>query len=277
MPFPGQVEAVENTAPDTAPLEEASHRPKLAILSLYPELLNVYGDRGNLLSLLRRARWHGIEVVVTEAGLGTDVDAAQFDLVVLGGGQDRAQRAIAEDLRRYKGPSLAAAIEAGLPVLAVCAAYQLLGHFYRTADGYEIPGLGIFDVWTEAGKGRLTGNIAIRAQLPDRTLTLVGFENHGGRTYLGPRARPLGRVLRGHGNNGADRTEGVMYRSAIGTYLHGSLLPKNPELADWLLQAALDRRYGGSVRLGRLDDRFEERARTVILRRLLGPPFLRLL
>lgn len=273
MPFPGQVETVENAAPR----EEAVHRPKLAILSLYPELLNVYGDRGNLLSLLRRARWHGIDVVVTEAGLGTDVDATRFDLAVLGGGQDRAQRAIAEDLRRYKGPSLAAAIEAGLPVLAVCAAYQLLGHFYRTADGYEIPGLGIFDVWTEAGKGRLIGNIAIRAQLADRTLTLVGFENHGGRTYLGPRARPLGRVLRGHGNNGVDRTEGVIYRSAIGTYLHGSLLPKNPELADWLLQAALDRRYGGSVRLGRLDDRFEERARTVILRRLLGPPFLRLL
>ena len=274
MVFPGQVGALE--LDHAAPLQHNLRPPKLAVLSLYPELLNVYGDRGNLLSLVRRASWHGIDVVVTEAGLGTDVDAAQFDLAVLGGGQDRAQRAIAEDLRRYKGPSLAAAIEEGLPVLAICAAYQLLGHFYRTADGYEIPGLGVFDVWTEAGKDRLVGNIAVRAQLPGRTLTLVGFENHGGRTHLGPGARPLGRVLRGYGNNGIDRTEGVIYRSAIGTYLHGSLLPKNPELADWLLQAALDRRYGGSIKLGRLDDRIEERARTAMLRRLLGPPLLRL-
>lgn len=272
MLFHERAQAVEGDPPR----EAAASRPKLSILSLYPELLNVYGDRGNVLSLVQRARWHGIEPAVTEAGLGTDVDAGQFDLVVLGGGQDRAQRAIAEDLRRYKGPSLAAAIEEGLPVLAVCAAYQLMGHFYRTADGYEIPGLGIFAVWTEAGKGRLIGDIAVQAELPGCTLTLVGFENHGGRTHLGPGARPLGRVLRGHGNNGTDRTEGVVYRSAIGTYLHGSLLPKNPELADWLLQAALDRRYGGSVRLGRLDDRIEARARSVLLRRLLGPPFLRL-
>lgn len=245
-------------------------RAAIRILSLYPEILNIYGDRGNLITLVQRARWHGLEPVVTEASAGEVVDFRRYDLVAIGGGQDREQKLIAADFKDAKGPSLAEAVREGVAVLAVCGAYQLMGKYYRTAQGEEIPGLGIFDAWTEAGPRRMTGDVVVETDLLGGTRTLVGFENHSGRTFLGPSARPLGRVLRGHGNNGEDGYEGIVHRSAIGTYLHGSLLPKNPHLADWLLQRALDYRYGGSVRLGRLDDEIEERAHRAMVRRLLG-------
>lgn len=249
--------------------------PPLRILFLYPDFLNVYGDRGNLTALVQRARWRGLPTTVTEASVGTPVDATRFDLVLVGGGQDRAQQAVAEDFRRSKGPSLIEAVEDGCPVLAICGGYQLMGHFYRTAEGAEMKGLGLFDAWTEAGGRRMIGNVAVRAELGDARPLVVGFENHSGRTTLGARARPLGRVLYGYGNNGSDGTEGARYRNAIGTYLHGSLLPKNPTLADWLLQAAVDRRYGQGIRLPPLDDTVEHQAREATLRKLLGPPLLR--
>ncbi|MCG0238121.1 MAG: glutamine amidotransferase [Firmicutes bacterium] len=243
--------------------------PKIRVCNLYPELLNIYGDRGNTIAVVQRARWHGLEVEVTDVTLGDRVDFRQFDILLIGGGQDREQRLIAEDFARVKGSSLHEAVLDGLVVLAICGGYQLMGRYYQTADGAQLPGLSIFDAWTEAGPTRMVGNVVVETELFGEPRTLVGFENHSGRTFLGPTARPLGRVLKGHGNNGQDGREGVVYRNAIGTYLHGSLLPKNPHLTDWLLQRALDRRYGGEVQLGRLDDTIEERAHAAMVRRLL--------
>jgi len=243
--------------------------PKIRVCNLYPEVLNIYGDRGNTIAVVQRARWHGLEVEVTDVTLGDRVDFRQFDILLIGGGQDREQRLIVEDFTRVKGSSLHEAVLDGLVVLAICGAYQLMGRYYQTADGEQLPGLSIFDAWTEAGPTRMVGNVVVETELFGEPRTLVGFENHSGRTFLGPTARPLGRVLKGHGNNGQDGREGVVYRNAIGSYLHGSLLPKNPHLTDWLLQRALDRRYGGEVQLGRLDDTIEERAHAAMVRRLL--------
>lgn len=245
-------------------------RPRIRICNLYPEIMNIYGDRGNLIAAVQRARWHGLEPEVVDVTLGDRVDFAAFDLLLIGGGQDREQQIIAQDLAQGKGASLAEAIRGGLAVLAICGGYQLLGRYYRTAAGEELPGVGVFDCWTEASQDRMIGNVVIESDLFDPPATLVGFENHSGKTYLGPGARPLGRVLRGHGNNGRDGYEGLVYKSAIGTYLHGSLLPKNPHLTDWLLQRALDRRYGGQVRLGRLDDALEQQAHAAVVQRVLG-------
>ncbi len=245
------------------------HRPPVRICSLYPELLNIYGDRGNVITMVQRARWHNLEPIVAEVALGAPVDFAACDLLLIGGGQDREQKILVNDFAA-RGPDLAAAIQDGLAMLAICGAYQLMGRHYLTADGENLPGLGIFDAWTEASKDRMIGNVVVETELLGAARTVVGFENHSGKTYLGPGARPLGRVLKGHGNNGQDGREGLVYRNAVGTYLHGSLLPKNPQLADWLLQRALDRRYGGAIQLGRLDDEFEERAHAAVVRQVLG-------
>lgn len=242
---------------------------KIRICNLYPEVLNIYGDRGNTIAMVQRARWHGLEPEVDDVSLGDTVDFREYDVLLIGGGQDREQKLIADDLARMKGASLHEAVQEGLAVLAICGGYQLLGRYYQTAEGEQIPGLGIFDAWTEAGKDRKIGNVVVETEIFGAPRTLVGFENHSGRTYLGPTARPLGRVLKGHGNNGEDGREGLVYRNAIGTYLHGSLLPKNPHLTDWLLQRALDRRYGGEVQLGRLDDSIEERAHAAMVKRLV--------
>lgn len=245
---------------------------QLRIAHLYPDLMNLYGDRGNVLALAQRARWHGLQVSVEAVTLGDKPDFSQFDVALMGGGQDREQALICRDFEEVKGQSLHEAVEEGLVVLAVCGGYQLLGRYYRTAEGEEMPGLGIFDAWTEAGAQRMIGNVAVESDLGGEKRTLVGFENHSGRTLLGPSAVPLGRVLAGHGNNGQDRTEGIVYRNAIGTYLHGSLLPKNPWLTDWLLQQALRRRYPDTAPLLRpLDDSLEERAHGVMLQRIKRP------
>lgn len=271
MPSPGTPQRDERGRPSTP----TGRQPAVRILSLYPDLLDVYGDRGNLLALIRRAQWHGLDVIVHQASTGDVADARRYDLILLGGGQDRAQRLVAGDLHRAKGPSLVDAVSDNVALLAICAGYQLLGKFYRTAAGEELPGVGLFDAFTVAGARRMVGNTVVRAVVDGRPMLLVGFENHAGRTMLGKGARPLGDVLAGWGNNGSDRREGAIWRNAVGTYLHGSLLPKNPELADWLLQKALDHRYRGSVRLESLDDGLEHRAKDVMLRRLLGPPALR--
>lgn len=231
---------------------------------LYPRLMNIYGDRGNILSLRHRCRERGIQLEVTELGLDEPLDPRAFDLIFIGGAQDREQRRVAEDLRTVKGETLREAVEADVAVLAVCGGYQLLGKFYRAASGEELEGLGIFDAWTihpgERAR-RCIGNVV--AEWEDGTL--VGFENHGGRTYLGEGARPLARVRSGYGNNGRDRTEGARYRQAIGTYLHGALLPKNPRLADAIIRSALTHRYG-SVDLPSIDSTLELRAHEAALR-----------
>ncbi|MBP2019070.1 CobQ-like glutamine amidotransferase family enzyme [Symbiobacterium terraclitae] len=242
-------------------------RPRIHIGWLYPEYMNLYGDRGNIIVLTQRSRWHGLAPVVTQVRLGETADFAQFDLLMMGGGQDREQSLIADDFMKVKGSSLGDAIEDGLAVLAVCGGYQMLGKYFKTHTGEMIRFTGILDLWTEGGKERMIGNCVVESDLFGGTRTIVGFENHSGRTYLGKGLRPLGRVVKGYGNNGADRTEGVVYKNTVGTYLHGSILPKNPHLADWLIQRALDRRYGGEVKIGKLNDDLEMRAHEAIIAR----------
>lgn len=246
----------------------------LTLGHLYPDQLNIYGDRGNIIVFRRRCAWRGIELRVVPLGLGDVLVPDAYDLVFIGGGQDKEQTEIAEDLRATKAEGLWAAVEDGAPVLAVCGGYQLLQHGYRPAEGPMLKGIGVFDAETvHLGKrvARCIGNIAIRWG----ETTIVGFENHGGRTYLGSGAAPLGRVLTGHGNNSKDRGEGAIYRNAYGTYIHGSLLPKNPHVADALLQIALRRRYGPEVTLPPLDDALEWQAHEGMLRRLGVTPLAR--
>jgi len=214
----------------------------LTLGHLYPDQLNLYGDRGNILVLRQRCQQRGIKLLVVSLGVGDALAPDEYDMLFIGGGQDREQAHLAQDLHETKSIGLWAAIEDEMPVLAVCGGYQLLAHYYRPASGPDMRGLGVFDAWT-IHKGprvaRCIGDIAISWN----GSTLVGFENHGGRTYLGT-AQPLGKVLKGHGNNAEDASEGAIYRNAYGTYMHGSLLPKNPHFADYLIGLALRRTYG---------------------------------
>lgn len=243
----------------------------LTIAHLYPEQMNIYGDRGNILALVQRCRWRGIEARVEAIKPAQSVDWTRYDLAFFGGGQDSGQALIADDFVQRHGSNLTAAINDGLVLLAICGGYQLLGHYFLTHTGEKLPGIGALDVHTIGGEQRLIGNIAIEwsqgATAAKRTL--VGFENHSGRTYLGSQIQPLGRVLRGYGNNGEDRTEGGVYRNAHGCYMHGSLLPKNPHFADHLLRLALERRYGAAAALTPLDDALELRAHDVMVGRLV--------
>ncbi len=213
---------------------------ELRVCALYPDLMNIYADRGNLLLLERRCQWRGIGCSVTGTGLGEALDPDGADLYYIGGGQDRDQRLCALDLAEVKREALHAVAARGGVILAVCGGYQLLGHSYQLGEE-ELPGVGLLDLHTIREDGpRLIGNVAIEVELePGEHRVLAGFENHGGRTHLGPAAKPLGRVLRGHGNNGNDNHEGVREGNVIGTYLHGPLLPKNAWFADWLIAAAL--------------------------------------
>ena len=228
---------------------------ELRVCALYPDLMNIYADRGNMLMLERRCAWRGFGFRLAAAGLGERVDPDAHQLFYIGGGQDRDQALCARDMATVKRDALHAAADAGKVVLAVCGGYQLLGHSYELADE-ELPGVGLVDLHTVREPGaRLIGNVAIEVELHDGPAVLAGFENHGGRTYLGAGARPLGRVLSGHGNNGRDGFEGVRRDNVIGTYLHGPLLPKNAHFADWLIATAL-----GLERLAPLEDALEDDA-----------------
>jgi CobQ-like glutamine amidotransferase family enzyme len=223
---------------------------------LYPDLMNIYGDRGNILTLVRRAEWRGFDARAIELGRGTTKGMADVDVFFFGGGQDREQALVYQDLIDHKQAPLEEAVREGATVLAVCGGYQLLGHFYQTADGERFPGIGLIDVRTEAGKKRFIGDVIVDADVEGlEPKTLVGFENHSGRTFLGAGARPLGRVRLGSGNNGSDGMEGCVQGGVVGTYLHGSLLPKNPQLADYLIRRAVSRR--GITELAPLDDSAE--------------------
>jgi lipid II isoglutaminyl synthase (glutamine-hydrolysing) len=233
---------------------------ELRVLSLYPDQMNIYADRGNILFLRRRCEWRGIGFSHQGAGPGEPVDPAAHDLFYIGGGQDRDQRAVAADMVAGKREALGAAADEGAVLLAVCGGYQLLGHSYQLGEE-RLPGLGLADLETVREPGRrLIGNVAIEAQLDGAPRTIAGFENHGGRTHLGSGARALGRVLSGFGNNGADGLEGVRRDNVFGTYLHGPLLPKNAWLADHLIGLALERRLGRRPELEPLDDALEEAA-----------------
>jgi len=237
-----------------------------AIGWLYADLMNIYGDRGNILTLLKRAEWHGLEPKVVELGRGASDQMRDVDVFFFGGGQDREQALIYDDLREHKQEALTSAVADGAQILAVCGGYQLLGHYYQTADGQRYDGIGLIDVRTEAGKKRFIGDVVVESSIEGISpRTLVGFENHSGRTFLGASAKPLGKVLEGKGNNGSDRTEGCVQGGIIGTYLHGSLLPKNPHLADYLIGNAVRRRAGAS--LSALDDGPELAAHGWILQR----------
>ena len=258
-------------------------RYSLTIGWLYPELMNIYGDRGNIITLVKRCEWRGIKAEVRHLNPGfSHEQLATCDLLVMGGAQDRQQTMVNKDLLRIK-PYLSKLIEDGIPGLYVCGGFQFLGKYYREADGKIIKGLGIFDLYTENPGGnipRLIGNIAVDAgslwqmargqstsyALP-ATRSLVGFENHGGRTFLGKKVKPLGKVIKGLGNNGKDGSEGAIYKNSFGTYMHGPILPKNPHFADHLLRLALERKYP-SIKLEELDDTLEWQAHDYIKRKL---------
>jgi CobQ-like glutamine amidotransferase family enzyme len=223
-------------------------QPALRIAHLYAEEMNIYGDRGNILTLRKRAEWRGIGVEIRAIDRGPAPDLSDVDFVFWGGGQDRDQELVFKDAAAHKIEAIRAAIDAGAVVLAVCGGYQLLGKYYVTADGKKLPGLGLVDLYTVPGAKRNIGNIVIETDgLGLTPPSLVGFENHSGKTYLGAGLRPLGRVVKGAGNNGEDRTEGVAAGNVFGTYLHGSLLPKNPHFADFLIERALARRQMGPL------------------------------
>ena len=233
----------------------------LTILQLYPRDMNIYGDNGNLLVLRRRAEWHGYDVEVITYNPG-DIFPKNIDMVLGGGGQDSGQDKIQADLQKI-GPKLIDLANNDTPMLVICGLYQLFGKFFKTQDGHEIPGIGLLDIETVAGPERLIGNIVTQNNLFGE---IIGYENHSGQTYLGSNVQPLGTVIRGAGNNGKDESEGAIWKNVIGSYLHGSLLPKNPAIADWMIEQAAMKKFG-KFASGMLDDRYAVLARKHAIKR----------
>ena len=238
---------------------------ELKICHLYPDILNLYGDRGNILCMEQRLRWRGVDVVTEGVSIGEMLDASQYDLIFVGGGQDFEQEVLLEDLNGGKTAELKAAIEDGIAVLAICGGYQMLGHYYETWYGQKCAFTGAVDLYTVGGKQRMIGNYMFSCDELDTTI--VGFENHSGKTYLGSGVKPMGKVLSGYGNNGEDGFEGARYNNVFATYSHGCLLPKNPKLCDHILQTALTRKYG-ACELQPLDDALESAAHAYMCARL---------
>lgn len=228
--------------------------------------MNIYGDRGNVVALAQRCRWRGIESEVVQLGIDDPLVPGRYDIYFWGGGQDREQIAVSADIQGEKGDVLKSEIDDGAPLLSVCGGYQLLGHYYRPHDGDELPGIGLFDAWSVAGSERFIGNVVVESESFGE---LVGFENHSGLTFLGPDTKPLGTVRVGHGNNGQDGFEGCHYKHALGCYMHGALLPKNPIVSDYLIRSALQRRFNVDD-LGTLDDSLEQTAHQSAVQRALA-------
>lgn len=237
---------------------------KLTIGHLYPDLLNLYGDRGNIQCLMKRCLWRGIEAETIAFELDDNIDFSNLDIVLLGGGSDREQMLVCEKLKEIQ-KDFKEYVEQGGVVIAICGGYQLLGNYYKTEEGI-IEGLSLVDMYTEQGENRLIDNIVLQSELFD--MPIVGFENHGGRTFIGEN-KPLGKVLYGSGNDGKSGYEGVVYKNVIGTYLHGPLLPKNPQLADELILRALRKKYGENITLSALDDSQEKAANDYIFNRFV--------
>ena len=240
---------------------------ELQICHLYPDVLNLYGDRGNILCMRRRLEWRGIDCSVTELPLGVADSLTGYDLFFIGGGQDFEQTVLLSDLNAGRGTDLRAAARDGKTLLCICGGYQLMGTGYRTADGQLCEYTGIVDLYTEGSSDRMIGNFAYRLGEESGGSVVIGFENHGGRTHLGAGLSPLGTVLKGYGNNGTDHTEGVRWLNLFGTYSHGPVLPKNPDFCDHILAAALTRKYG-SAELAPLNDEAERAAHRAMARRL---------
>ena len=240
---------------------------ELKICHLYPDILNLYGDRGNVLCMERRLSWRGIGVQTEGVGIGQKLDASEYDLFFIGGGQDFEQEVLLSDLAGEKTAQIKAAVEDEKPVLAICGGYQMLGQYYKTHDGRQCDFTGALELYTVGSDERMIGNYLFTCgELGGEAV--VGFENHSGKTYLGQSVRPMGTVLSGFGNNGEDKTEGARYKNVFATYSHGCLLPKNPKLCDLILRTALERKYGEAPELPPLDDALELAAHTAMCERL---------
>ena len=248
-------------------MEIGEKEMKLNICHLYPDVLNLYGDTGNILCLKKRLSWRGIDCEVTELPIGKSDDFTRFDLFFIGGGQDFEQEVLLRDLHGGKAKEILAAVEDEKVVLCVCGGYQMMGQYYRLQDGRQLDFIGAIDLHTEGSESRLIGNYMFRCGENSGGSLVVGFENHSGKTYLGEGTSPLGRVLSGCGNNGEDESEGVRYKNVFGTYCHGPMLPKNPEFTDLLLETALSRRWPEAV-LPPLDDSLELSAHDYMAKRL---------
>lgn len=230
---------------------------KLTIGYLYGDVMNIYGDTGNIIALQYRSKLFKIETELKMITLGTSYKPGEVDILFFGGGQDSSQIEVAHDLKKTKGKIIKQEVERGLPLLSICGGYQLLGEYYQPSEAEKLPGIGVFGAYTVAGSNRMIGNIVI-----DSTFgKLIGFENHSGKTFLHDESTKLGTVLSGYGNNGKDKTEGCMYKNAIGCYMHGSLLPRNPMLTDWFIKTALELKYGKEIILSQLDTTTEDTAR----------------
>jgi len=240
---------------------------ELKICHLYPDVLNLYGDQGNITCLRQRLLWRGIDCGVTELPIGAKADLTQFDLFFIGGGQDFEQEVLLSDLEGGKAADIRAAVADEKVFLAICGGYQMLGNYYLTHTGEQCDFIGAVDLYTVGHEERMIGNYLYQCDEASGGSTVVGFENHSGRTYLGGGVAPLGRVLKGHGNNGEDGTEGCRYKNVFGTYCHGPMLPKNPEIADTILLTALQRKYPDAL-LSPLEDSYEKQAHEVMVKRI---------
>lgn len=244
---------------------------KINIGWLYPDLMNTYGDRGNIIALNYRIKMMGFEPVVNKISINEPAELiSKMDILFMGGAQDTQQEIVNKDLKNNKGKYLKEAIELEVPGLFVCGAYQFLGKYYKEANGNIIDGIGVFDMYTESpGQNipRCIGNIIIESTL-FAEIKLVGFENHGGRTYLTNKNQAFAKVIKGYGNNGEDKTEGIFYKNSFGTYLHGPILPKNPELADYLITKAVGKKCGKNVKIKKLDNVWENKAREFVISKL---------
>ncbi len=236
----------------------------LSICHLYPDLLNLYGDRGNIITLEKRCIWRGIEIEVVKLSAGEKFERGKYDIVFLGGGQDFDQNIILDDLINLKGRDIINEINEMVVFLCICGGYQMMGEYYMESSGKRLDCLGAIPIVTESGEKRLIGNIVCNSnELVDigRDPLLVGFENHNGRTFLGEGVKPLAKVLSGFGNNGVDKTEGARYKNTYCTYMHGSFLPRNPDMADNLILKALERKYGRLIQLEQIEVKYENNAR----------------
>ena len=241
---------------------------ELNICHLYPDILNLYGDRGNIITMKRRLEGRGIKVNIDECSIGQPLNADKYDIFFIGGGQDFEQEVLLRDLSSGKAQDIRTAVEEEKTFLAICGGYQMLGEYYKTWDGVQLDFIGAIGVHTIGAKERMIGNYMFRTTPESGDTVVVGFENHSGKTYLSEQVAPLGMVLSGNGNNGEDKTEGARYKNVFGTYSHGSLLPKNPVLCDFILQTALNHRYDGAEPLAPLDDTLELNAHRYMQERL---------
>lgn len=241
---------------------------ELNICHLYPDILNLYGDRGNIITMKRRLESRGIKVNIDECSIGQPLNADKYDIFFIGGGQDFEQEVLLRDLSSGKAQDIRTAVEEEKTFLAICGGYQMLGEYYKTWDGVQLDFIGAIGVHTIGAKERMIGNYMFRTTPESGDTVVVGFENHSGKTYLSEQVAPLGMMLSGNGNNGEDKTEGARYKNVFGTYSHGSLLPKNPVLCDFILQTALNHRYDGAEPLASLDDTLELNAHRYMQERL---------